>query len=52
MKGPEKDWPKLQDKIQVTKISQKPNSLKESKNDYNKLTLEYKGRDLGRLELN
>ena len=26
--------------------------LKESKNDYNKLTLEYKGRDLGRLELN
>lgn len=31
MKGPEKDWPKLQDKIQVTKISQKPNSLKESK---------------------
>ena len=26
--------------------------LKESKNDYNKLTLDYKGRDLGRLELN
>ena len=26
--------------------------LKESKNDYNKLTLEFKGRDLGRLELN
>lgn len=26
--------------------------LKESRNDYNKLTLEYKGRDLGRLELN
>lgn len=26
--------------------------LKESKNNYNKLTLDYKGRDLGRLELN
>jgi predicted ATP-dependent serine protease len=26
--------------------------LRESKNDYNKLTLDYKGRDLGRLELN
>ena len=26
--------------------------LKESRNDYNKLTLDYKGRDLGRLELN
>ena len=26
--------------------------LKESKNNYNKLTLNYKGRDLGRLELN
>ena len=26
--------------------------LKESKNNYNKLTLSYKGRDLGRLELN
>ena len=37
---------------EIESLEKEIKKLKESKNNYNKLTLDYKGRDLGRLELN